>query len=80
MSCFSLGWIEQLCVWLIIIIAVVSIINLLVPFLTGLIGFPVVGQIINIVLWAFVAIMVVYIIFSLLGCLLGAGGGLHFPR
>jgi hypothetical protein len=51
-----------------------------VPFLTGLIGFPIVGQIINIVLWAVVAIMCVYIIFALLACLLGSGGGLmHFP-
>ena len=79
--CFSLAWIEQLCVWLIVVCAVVAIIRLLVPFLTGMIiGVPVVGQIINIVLWAVVAIMVVYIVFALLSCLLGAGGGLmHFP-
>jgi hypothetical protein len=80
-GCFSLGWIENLCVWLIVVCAVVAIIRLLVPFLTGLIGMPIVAQIINIVLWAVVAIMAVYIIFALLSCLLGAGGGLmHFPR
>lgn len=79
-GCFSLGWIEQLCIWLIVVCAVVAIIRLLVPYLTGLIGIPLVGQIINIVLWAVVAIMCVYIIFALLSCLLGAGGGLmHFP-
>lgn len=78
--CFSIGWLEQLCVWLIIVIAIVSIIRLLVPYLTGLIGVPIVAQIINIALWAVVAIMCVYIIFGLLSCLLGAGGGLiHFP-
>ena len=80
MSCFSLGFLEQLIIWLIVVIAIVSVIKLLVPFLTGLIGIPIVGQVINIVLWAVVAIMCVYIIFALLSCLLGAGGGLHFPR
>lgn len=78
--CFSLAWIEQLCVWLIVVAALVAIINLLVPYLTGLIGLPIVAQIIKIVLWAVVAIMCVYIIFGLISCLLGSGGGLmHFP-
>jgi len=77
MSCFSLGWIEQLCIWLIIVFAIVAIIRLLVPFLAGMIGIPVVAQIINIVLWAVVAIMCVYIIFALIACLLSASGGLH---
>lgn len=79
--CFSLAWIEQVCVWLIVVIAIVSIIRLLVPYLMGLIGIPIVAQIINIVLWAVVAIMCVYIIFALISCLIGSGGGLmHFPR
>jgi hypothetical protein len=77
--CFSMAWIEQLCIWLIMVISVVAIIRLLVPYLTGLIGVPIVAQIINIVLWAVVAIMCVYIIFALIGCLLGGGGILHFP-
>lgn len=81
MSCFSLGFIEQLCIWLIVVGALIAIIRLLVPFLTSLIGIPLIAQIINIVLWAVVAIMCVYIIFALLSCLLGSGGGLmHFPR
>ena len=80
MGCFSLGWIEQICVWLIVVAALVAIINLLVPYLTGLIGLPIVAQIIKIVLWAVVAIACVYIIFALLSCVLGSGGGLlHFP-
>lgn len=78
-GCFSLGWLEQLCVWLIIVCAVVAIIRLLVPFLTGMIGIPIVGQIINIVLWAVVAIMCCYVIFALLSCLISGGGMLHFP-
>lgn len=61
------------------VIAIVSIIKLLVPYLMGLIGIPLVAQIINIVLWAVVAIMCVYIIFALIGCLVGGGGLMHFP-
>src|ERR1700743_1364311 len=80
MGCFSLGWIEQLCIWLVMVIAVVSIIKLLVPYLTGLIGIPIVSQIVNIVLWAVVAIMCIYIIFALIGCLFGGAGILHFPH
>lgn len=79
MSCFSLGWLEQVLIWIIIVVAIISIIRLLVPFLLSLIGLPIVGAIINIILWAIVAIMCVYIIFALLSCLLGGGGVLHFP-
>ena len=81
MSCLSLGFIEQLLVWLIIVLAIVAIIRLLVPFLTSLIGFPIVGQIVEIILWAVVAIMVIYVIFALLSCLIGGGPtALHLPR
>jgi hypothetical protein len=74
--CFTLGWIEQLCVWIIMVVALVAIINLVLPWLTSMIGIPIVAQIIRIVLWAVVAIACVYIIFGLLACVLGAGGGL----
>jgi hypothetical protein len=50
-----------------------------VPWLTSLIGVPIVAQIIKIVLWAVVAIGCIIIIFDLIACLLGAAGGLHFP-
>jgi len=74
--CFSLAWIEQLCVWLIVIGALVAIIQLLIPYLSTLVP-GIVAQIIRIVLWAVVAICVVYLVFALISCLLGAGGGLH---
>ena len=80
MGCFTLGWLEQVCVWLVIVAALVAIINLVVPYLTSLIGLPIVAQIISIALWAMVAIMCIYIVFALIGCLLGSGGSLlHFP-
>ena len=80
MGCFSLSFLQQLIIWVIVIAAIVAVIRLLVPYLTSLIGFPIIGRIIEIVLWVVVAIAVVYLIFGLLGCLMGSGGGLHLPR
>ena len=77
--CFSLPWLEQLLVWLVIVCAIVAIIRLLVPWITSMIGLPIVGQVINIILWAFLAIICIYIVFGLLSCLVGMSGGLHFP-
>ncbi|MFH0298338.1 hypothetical protein AAFX91_14065 [Bradyrhizobium sp. 31Argb] len=77
--CFSLVWVQQLIIWLIVIGAVVAIIKLLIPFLDSLTGMPIIGRILMIVLWAFVAIAVVVIIFGLLSCLLGGSGTLGFP-
>jgi hypothetical protein len=77
MPCFTLGFLEQLIVWLIVIGAIVACIKLLVPWVTSVVGLPIVGQIIMIVLWAIVAILVVYMIFGLLGCLVGSGPPFH---
>jgi hypothetical protein len=79
MTCFTLGFLEQLIVWLIVVGAVVACIRLLVPWVSGLVT-PLVGQIIMIILWAIVAIMVVYLIFGLLGCLVGSGPPFHAIR
>jgi len=78
MSCFTLGWLEAMLIWLIIASAVVAILRLLIPWITS-ITFPIVGQVLEIILWAVLAIIAVYIIFALLSCLIGMGGGLHFP-
>lgn len=72
MSCFSLGFLQQLVIWVIVAAAIIAIIQLLIPWLESA-TWPVLGQIIRIVLWAVVAIVVVYIIFALLSCLLGSG-------
>ena len=79
MSCLSLGFVEQLLVWLFIVIAIVAIIRLLIPFLTSLTGFPIVGQVLEIILWVVVAIMIIYVIFALLSCMLSGTPGFHFP-
>jgi hypothetical protein len=76
MSCFSLQWIEQLCIYIVIVMAIWSIIKLLLPYVTQFMPALVV-QIIQIVLWAIIAIICIYIIFGLLSCLIGGAGVLH---
>jgi len=76
MGCFSLAWLEQLLIWLVMVAAVIAILRLLIPWISG-ITFPIVGQVLEIILWAVVAILSIYIIFMFLSCLVG--GGLHLP-
>jgi hypothetical protein len=82
MGCFSINWIESMLINLVWIIAIISIVKLLVPFLAGLIGGtigPLVAQIVSIICWAVVAVFVIIVIFSLLQCLVGGGGLTLFP-
>lgn len=78
--CLTLGFLQALIVQLIVIGVIVAVVQLLVPWLVSLTGWPIIGQAIMIILWGIIAIMVVYLIFALLGCLVGGAGGLHFSR
>lgn len=78
--CFSLAWLEQLVIWLIVISAIIAVIKLVIPFLDSLTGMPIIGQVLMIILWCVVAIAFVIIIFGLLSCVLGGSGTLGFPR
>jgi len=71
MGCFSLELLETLLVDLVIICAIVAIIRLFIPWATG--QFPIVGQVLSIVLYAVIAIFAIYVIFALFGCLIGSG-------
>lgn len=73
MGCFSLEWLEQLLVWLIIVAAVVAILRLVVPWVAAQLGVPIIAQVLNIILWAVICIVVIYIVFALLSCLVGGG-------
>jgi hypothetical protein len=79
MGCFSLAWLEQLCIYIVIVVAIWSIIKLLLPYVTQFLP-AIVVQIIGIVLWAIIAIICIYIIFGLLSCLIGGGMHLSLPR
>lgn len=80
--CFGAEWFKDLLIWLVIVGAVVALVRLLLPMALAQLGPPggVILQVLNILLYAFVAIVVIYIAFDLISCLLGAGGGLHLPR
>jgi hypothetical protein len=73
--CFSLLWFEQLLIYLVIICAAIAIIKLLIPFVLSQLGAGgnVIAGAINIVMWAVIAIFVIYICFGLISCLLGGG-------
>ena len=75
--CFSLGWLEALLINIVIVVAVVAILKLLIPWVFLMLGVDggILLQIINIVVWAIVAIFVIYVAFALISCLMGMGGG-----
>lgn len=79
MACFTLGFLKDLIIWCIVIAAVIAVIQLLIPWITS-ITWPILGQALTIILWAFVAIAVVTIIFQLLSCLVGGSGNIGFPH
>ncbi len=81
--CFSMEFIKQILIWAVILIAVFAIIKVVVPMVAAQLGGPgsAIVQIINIVLWAVLAIIVVIFAFEMIACLLGmGGGGLALPR
>jgi len=75
--CFSWQWLGHLLVWLVIVVAIITIIRILVPWLLSLAGgvpAPIMA-IINVVLWAIVAIACIWIVVDLLSCLTSGGAG-----
>lgn len=80
--CFSMAWLEQLFIYVIVVGAVIAIIRLLLPMVFAQMGGPgtIIGQVINIILWAIIACFVVYICFALMSCLLGGGGFSLLPH
>ena len=76
--CFSLSWLAQFLVWVVIVCAVVAIIQLLLPYVLSQLGAggSIIAAALNIVLWAVIVIFVIYVAFDLMSCL----GGLHLPN
>jgi hypothetical protein len=79
--CFSLAWFENLLIWLVIVVAVIAIIKIFLPFVLPYLGTAgaIVLRIVEIVIWAVVAIFVITFAFEMISCLIGMGGGLHLP-
>jgi hypothetical protein len=74
--CFSLGWLQQILIYLVVIGAIFAIIKLVVPLALTHFGAAggVLAQIINILMWAFIVILIIYIAFAVISCLMGSGG------
>ncbi len=68
--CFSLAWLIQVLVWLVVICAVVAIFRLVLPIVLGWLGVAggVVMQVLNIILIAFVIIVMLYFAYDLISC------------
>jgi len=77
MACFSILFVQQLLIWVVIFIAVFAIINVLLPLVTrhatGALAeaLNVVIAIIRIVFWAAVVIVVIVFAFHMISCLIG---------
>ncbi len=80
--CFSLSWVMNVLIWLVVIGAVIAIIRLFLPLVLAQFGAAgtLVMQVLNIIIWAFVLIVIILFAFELLSCLLGSGGGLSLQR
>jgi hypothetical protein len=79
MTCITLDFIKTIFIWIVILGALVSLVNLLLPLVLGPLGTAgsTIIAALRIIVWAIVAIFVIVIVFDLMGCLLGVAGGFH---
>lgn len=79
--CWSMDFLRDICIRIIIVIAVVTIIRIVVPWFITWAQIPApIATIINVVLWAVIAIFGIIILFELFGCIGGAGNFSIMPR
>lgn len=72
--CFSLQWVEQLLIWLVVICAVVALLRLLVSFVLPKLGLGAevlafIVRAVTIIMWAVICIAAIIFIFDLIACL-----------
>jgi len=72
--CFSLYWVEQVLIWLVVLGAVIALLRLIVGYVLPQIGLDsgivtLVAQVVRIVIWAIVLIAVIIFVFDLISCL-----------
>jgi hypothetical protein len=75
--CFSLLWLFQILVWLVIVCGVVAILRIIVPWILSLLGTAVDGrvmQIINIIIAVVIIVALLWFIYDLIECV-GFGPG-----
>ncbi len=74
--CMSIGFFFSFCIWLVAIICGYLIIKRVLPELLAMLGTPggMLADIIRIVLWGLLMILILYIAWDLVECLVGPGG------
>lgn len=79
--CISIGFFFAILIYLVLIVGGVMLIRLWLPAILSKLGEPgnLLTQSINILIWMFFMIMVIYIFWDLVSCLAGPGG-FHLPR
>lgn len=81
--CFSLGFIENVLIWVVIICMIVAIIRVIIPWVGRKFGMtvpPEVVEILGYIMWAVIIIFAIVLTFDLISCVM-AGGGMHLlPR
>ncbi len=68
--CFSLMWLVQILIWIVVICAIIAIFRLVLPIVLSWLGVAggVVMQVLNILLIAFVIIVMLYFAYDLITC------------
>lgn len=81
MACFSLEWIKQLLIWLVVLCVLIGTVKLLLPMVLSWFGAPPGGgtviTILGYIMWAAVAIFCIIIVFDLISCVTASGSGPH---
>lgn len=74
--CMSVGFFFAFCIWLVLIVCGYLLIKLILPRLLAQLGGPgtLLAQALNIILWGAMMILVLYILWDLVECLIGSGG------
>lgn len=84
--CFSMDFLKQILILAVVIVAIIAILNLLIPFIVGKLGIAlgegwgVCVRAFKIFVWALIAIIVIIFCFELISCLLSFTGGGLLPR
>ena len=84
--CFSLDFLKQILILAVVLVAIISILGLLIPFIVaklGLVlgsGWALCVAAFRIFIWALVAIIVIIFCFELIACLLSFTGGSVLPH
>ena len=84
--CFSLDFLKQILILAVVLIAIISILGLLIPFIVTKLGitlgagWAVCVAAFRIFIWALVAIIVIIFCFELISCLVSFTGGSLIPH